>query len=327
MNPIFLLVAMALLAKSSWIQALAIVLCVVAFFAVNLIWSQESMLYVPCVMPGMQRPSDNPPGYKSPAEKNLAFEDVNITTADGFHIHGWFIPSPSSASTAPTLLFCHENAGNIGLRIPNFERMRENLGVNILAIDYRGYGCSEGFPSEEGLIEDALCAWKWLRDKAEKEEIDGENFFVFGRSLGGAVAVALASTLQQREERGPRGVILENTFLSIGEMVDTLFPFIAFKCLKDRFLRLRWHSIERIRDVEVPLLFLCGEKDEVVPPDHMVRLEKSAVRSRLHRLVLFAEGQHNDTWEKGGDRYWEAQAGFMAECCPSAVAGVVKNQG
>jgi len=318
---------MVLLAKSSWIQALGIVLCMVAFFAVNLIWSQESMLYVPCVMPGMQRPSDNPPGYKSPAEKNLAFDDVNLTTADGFHIHGWFIPSPSPASTAPTLLFCHENAGNVGLRIPNFERMREKLGVNILAIDYRGYGCSEGFPSEEGLIEDALCAWKWLQGKAEKKEIDGEKLFVFGRSLGGAVAVALASTLQQRDERRPRSDILENTFLSIGDMVDTLFPIIAFKCLKDRFLRLRWHSIDRIRDVEVPLLFLCGEKDEVVPPDHMVRLEKSAVRSKSHRLELFAEGQHNDTWEKGGDRYWEAQAGFVAECCTSAITGVVKNQG
>jgi pimeloyl-ACP methyl ester carboxylesterase len=317
MNPVFLLLAMVLLAKSSWIQALGIVLFMVAFFAVNLIWSQESMLYVPCVMPGMQRPSDNPAGYRSPAEKSLAFEDVNLTTADGFHIHGWFIPSPSSSSTAPTLLFCHENAGNVGLRIPNFERMREKLQVNILAIDYRGYGCSEGFPSEEGLIEDALCSWKWLQAKAEKKEIDGDKLFVFGRSLGGAVAIALASTLQQRDERGPCGMILENTFLSIGDMVDTLFPIIAFKCLKDRFLRLRWHSFERVRDVEVPLLFLCGEKDEVVPPVHMVKLEKSAVRSRSHRLVLFAEGQHNDTWEKCGERYWEAQASFMAECCPS----------
>merc|ERR1719510_1078906 len=228
---------------------------------------QESMLYVPCVLPGVQKPNDNPEGLRSPADRGLTYEDVVLETADQLRIHAWFIPVSEGSEQAPTILFFHANAGNIGLRIPNFAHIVDKLHANVFALDYRGYGHSDGSPSEEGLIEDALSAWRWLRSAGEAGHIDMDRLFVFGRSLGGAVAVALARTLQQRGEEKPVpcGIILENTFLSVSALVDSLFPLIAWKSLKDRFLRLRWETVDRIRDIEVPLLFLTGEKDEMIP--------------------------------------------------------------
>lgn len=317
MPPLILLLVVLLFLNTSWVVAVFLLLGVAAFFVVNIITRQESMLYVPCVLPGVQKPSDNPEGFRSPADCGLAYEDVNLKTADGLRIHAWFIRAASNSAAAPTVLFCHANAGNIGLRIPNFAHIVEKLHANILALDYRGYGLSEGSPSEEGLIEDALSAWKWLREAGEAGRLDAERVFVFGRSLGGAVAVALVRTLQQRDEATslPCGIILENTFLSISTVVDSIFPLIAFKSLKDRFLRLKWETEERIKEVEVPLLFLSGEKDEMIPPWHSKVLHQRAEKSPLRRSAIFPEGSHNDTWEKGGDRYWEAQEGFISDCC------------
>jgi len=302
--------------STSWHVAALMILGMVLLFAVNLITRQESMLYVPCVRAGMQRPSDNPPGMQSPADSGLKFEDVNLKTSDGVRIHGWFMPYQDKASTSPTVLFCHANAGNIGLRVPNYAQMMEKLEANIFALDYRGYGNSEGEPSEEGLIEDGLCAWQWLQSAAEDGRLDGKRIFVFGRSLGGAVSIALARSLATQSDASvqPCGLILENTFMSISALVDTLFPIIAFDFLKDRFLRLRWESSERIKDVEVPLLFLTGMQDELVPPSHSAGLLARAEKSPLKRQARFPEGTHNDTWEKGGAKYWQEMVDFVEEC-------------
>jgi len=313
MLPILVMLGVLLAMNTSWTMTLLLIVMAVALFAGNLIMRQETIVYVPQVMPGMQKPSDNPEGMRSPADKGLKFEDVHMRTSDGINIHAWFMPASEDCSKAPTILFCHANAGNIGLRIPNFAKMVETLQVNIFALDYRGFGNSEGTPSEPGLIEDALSSWEWLQGAAKSGRIDGERIFVFGRSLGGAVSIALAHTLQQRGSPLPKGLLLENTFMSISALVDTLFPFIAYKALKDRFLRIHWESIERVKDLTVPLLFLTGEKDELIPPSHSGALKRQAEKSKLRRQVLYPEGMHNDTWEKGGEQYWKDMAQFIAD--------------
>ncbi|CAE8676559.1 unnamed protein product [Polarella glacialis] len=328
MFPVVVGLGLVLLMNTSWLMAVVLIICVVIFFIVNLIMRQESMLYVPCVMAGMQKPSDNPEGMRSPEDKGLKFEDVYLQTGDGLRIHGWFMPVGDEAATksAPTLLFCHANAGNIGLRVPNFAEILIKLRVNVFALDYRGFGESEGTPSEEGLIEDALSAWRWLWQAADAGRIDGSQMFVFGRSLGGAVAIALAAALQERSERpAPRGLILENTFTSISAVVDALFPILAIPYLKKRFLRLKWESMERVRDLEVPLLFLTGQKDEMIPTAHSQQLHARAEKSKLRRHVFFPEGSHNDTWEKGGEQYWEVQASFLQECVRASVGFKLKS--
>jgi len=320
MSPIILMFALLLFVNTSWVLACVLILLVVVLFLANLIIRQESILYVPDVAPGMHTPLDNPEGLRSPADSGLTYEDVHMDTADGLRIHAWFIPVSEGSSTAPTLLFCHANAGNIGLRVPNFAQIVEKLHANIFALEYRGYGHSEGSPTEEGLMEDALSSWQWLRSAANSGRIDGQKIFVFGRSLGGAVSVALAWSLQMRGESPPRGLILENTFVSIGAVVDAMFPFLAYKPLKKRFLRVKWETIERIKNIEVPLLFLSGQKDEIIPPWHTKALHTGATKSPVNRVIEFPEGQHNDTWEKGGSKYWEVQADFIKECLSSNSA-------
>eukprot|EP00928_Gymnodinium_smaydae_P075637 TRINITY_DN58647_c0_g1_i1.p1 TRINITY_DN58647_c0_g1~~TRINITY_DN58647_c0_g1_i1.p1 ORF type:complete len:341 (+),score=58.89 TRINITY_DN58647_c0_g1_i1:127-1149(+) len=334
MNVLFLGCLLMLLMNTSWKICLALMLGMVILFLVNIITRQESMLYVPCVMPGMQTPNDNPEGMRSPKDKGMDFEDVYLETADGVRIHGWFIPVQARVEengeqvdaeltkNAPTFLFCHENAGNIGLRMTNFIAIRNKLQVNILAFDYRGYGHSEGTPSEEGLIEDALTNWRWLSKAVEAGRLNGNKLYVFGRSLGGAVTVALAKTLQDdKAALQPAGLILENTFVSINALVDSLFPILAFKSLKEKFLRLRWVTEERIPSVTCPMLFITGEKDEIVPASHSAHLRSKCESSVLVKSIVFENGMHNDTWEKGGERYWAAQLKFIEECQSKQTPG------
>ena len=101
---------------------------------------QESILYIPVLPSGEKTPAELPSGYQHPGQRNIPYEDVHITTPDGEKIHGWFIPAPHQrASSAPTLLFCHENAGNIGARMDEFQQLHRRLGINLLAFDYREY--------------------------------------------------------------------------------------------------------------------------------------------------------------------------------------------
>ena len=94
----------------------------------------------------------------------MNYEDVYFVTQDGVRIHGWWIPAPRGGPTnPPTILFCHENAGNIGLRIPEYIKVHQELKVNQFVFDYRGYGNSAGVPGEEGMILDSLAAFNWLQ--------------------------------------------------------------------------------------------------------------------------------------------------------------------
>ena len=179
--------------------------------------SNKNIRYVPVLQPGMVKPEDNPAGWRNPRELALRYEDVYMKTADGFQIHAWWMPAkaPADGKAAPTILFCHANAGNIGHRLPNFADLVKTCGANVFAFDYRGFGNSEGKPSEEGIILDGLASLKELKKRFKIDEV-----FIFGRSLGGAVAVSLVQTIEEYPAETKanfpriRGVMLENTFTS-----------------------------------------------------------------------------------------------------------------
>merc|ERR1711879_213240 len=122
----------------------------------------------------------------------------------------------------------------------------------------------------------------------------------------------------------PRGLILENTFTSIGILAAGLFPFLgpflSVETVKKRLLRIRWETLERIREVTLPILFISGEQDTLIPPAHMETLRKAAGKAKIRRFVTIPEGTHNDTWMTGGQKYWQAQESFMEECAPSSEA-------
>lgn len=114
------------------------------------------MLYVPSTP--IHHMKDNPERYRSPAERRMHFDDVNIVASDGTKLHGWLIYHPEQNKNCDTIVFMHENAGNIGLRMDYFAMLHTVGKVNILCVAYRGYSDSEGLPSEAGIKLDAQAA-------------------------------------------------------------------------------------------------------------------------------------------------------------------------
>lgn len=133
-------------------------------------------------------------------------------------------------------------------RLPDVRAYHES-GYNILMLSYRGYGQSDGSPSEKGFRRDASAALEYISDR--DDVIDKERIFLFGRSIGAACAIALASSEQGKGVI--RGLVLENTFTSINDMIDVVIPVLKFA---KPFNRNKWNSLENIRDIRVPILFL-----------------------------------------------------------------------
>ena len=272
-----------------------------------LYFRQNTMLYVNT----MKSYQAQPPRFNMPD-----YEEVWLTTRDGVRIFAWLIRGPRPAE-APTMMFFHGNAGTIAERLPNAEGLIKHTGCNLLLVEYRGYGTSGGDPTEAGLLADGQAALDHLRGR---KDIDTDNLLVFGRSLGGAVAIALAHA----NEGALRGMIVENTFTSIREMAGALFPFLAvlpdawFEALLDN----HWHSDEIIGALRLPSLFLAGKQDEIVPPPQMVelwdRLRGAGEPPQHSAFVPFPAGKHNDTWTLPG--YYAPIARFLRAAAKPGTA-------
>ena len=256
-------------------------------------------------------------------------------------LHSWLLyhsdtngsTGTSTGTVRPTLIFFHGNAGNIGLRLPNAHRMFTHLNVNVWLIEYRGYGDSEGVPSEKGLKADAEGVWDYIIQK-KLEHVDRRKVFVFGRSLGGAVAFHLVQYAEQmyydllegknKNKKNmmmnglsptlPAGILVENTFTCIADMVDHLLPVVA--PLKSIVLRISWDSFSIVSRLTTPTLFLAGAKDTLVPHEQMLKLHRERRRSKINSLVrmhIVKDGTHNETWLQGGKEYWMAIRSFLNE--------------
>lgn len=271
---------------------------------------QEHLLFQPRVFPQHVRPCDNPPGMREPSEVGLEFEDVRLAASDGTALHAWLIRPEDVAQRREraTLLFFQENAGNMGMRMENLKLLHDALDCNIFVLSYRGYGESDGVPSEDGLYLDAEAALQWVR---ARQDLDSTRLILFGRSLGGAVALDLAAKHERDADGGISCVVVENTFASISHMVDLLFPYLSFAKLW--ILRMKWESLLKIRDITKPILFLSGARDEIVPASQMQSLFEAAVSSPHKEMVVFPEGQHNDTWRQGGAEYVRRLQAFVRQ--------------
>eukprot|EP00753_Platysulcus_tardus_P020443 PLAT8056.2.p1 GENE.PLAT8056.2~~PLAT8056.2.p1 ORF type:complete len:298 (+),score=116.54 PLAT8056.2:1-894(+) len=243
---------------------------------IMLYFNQGRLLYLPR-MPGVpERPADNPRGYRSPEEHGLRYEVINTKADDGHPVLAWLVKADEGSAAAPTLVFFHGNAGNFALRMPNIVSLVRRLRTNVLMVEYRGYGDVPGTPDEAGMKVDAEAAVGALLSRTD---IHSERIFLFGRSLGGAVSFAVADRMADKLA----GVVVENTFTSISAMVDVLFPLLS--SLKQYLLTLRWDSLAVVRRLDLPLLFVSGEQDELVPPKHMSQLyDASIVRAAAARL-------------------------------------------
>ncbi|PFH32610.1 phospholipase/carboxylesterase [Besnoitia besnoiti] len=306
--PSILLAVAGFAARATWVGGL-LLSCLV-----GLLWYfQEKLLFYPGVPQGFETPDKNPKGLRSPAERGLPFEELWVKTVDGVKLHCWLIKQklPQVAAHAPTLIFFHGNAGNVGFRLPNVELLYKHVGVNVLLVSYRGYGYSEGSPTEAGVYRDGEAALDMLVEKQKELQIDANRLFLFGRSLGGAVAIDLAV---QRSHQ-IRGVIVENTFTSLIDMILIVFPFLRpFQRLVRVVQRLYMDNGEKMKRLRLPILFISGMKDELVPSRHMKQLFEWCA-SPLKEKEEVPLGGHNDTWEWaiGGKNYYERIAAFIQQ--------------
>src|SRR5581483_4444145 len=204
-------------------ELLKLILLVVAALVIGWLgirWLEQALVYHPDRNLSM-----------IPNSFGLPFEELRLTAEDGASIHGWFLPAPSS-KPGYAILFCHGNAGNISHRLTK-SRLLRPLGLAILLFDYRGYGRSEGTPSEEGTYWDAEAAYRYLVDK---KGYSPDRIVLYGESLGAAVALELAL------RRASRALILESPFTSVPDMGQRIFPYLPLRWL----LRYRYDNLAKI---------------------------------------------------------------------------------
>ena len=226
----------------------------------------------------------------APERMGVSVEEVWLRTEDGVRIHAFWLPREGAE---PALLFLHGNAGNASHRLPNAVAL-QRLGASVLLLDYRGYGRSEGTPSEAGVYADARAGLAWLGARGFADE----RLFVFGRSLGGGVAVQVA------RDRELGGVILESTFASISDLVNRIFPVPL-----GVFVRGRFPSDRVIPSLRAPVLFFHGDRDRTVPIESGRRLFQLAPEPK--RFEVLRGAGHNDTVQVGGHAYLEKIRAFL----------------
>ena len=219
-------------------------------------------------------PSVYPAGYWD--RVNLEYEDAHFEAADGTKLHGWYVRHNNPRAL---LLFAHGNAGNISHRAQIVADMVARLHVNVLIFDYRGYGRSQGSPSEPGILADARAARRWLAGRAEVPE---QEIVLFGESLGGGVMVDLAA------QDGARGLILHNTFSSLPEVGAYHYRWLPVRW----FMRTRMDSAAKVVHYRGPLIQIHGGSDTIVPMPIGRQLFENANEPK--RWVTIAGGDHND---------------------------------
>jgi hypothetical protein len=231
----------------------------------------------------------------TPQAEGLAYEDVWFPASDGVVLHGWLVPAPGARVT---LLWFHGNAGNIGDRVPNIVFLHRRLRANVFIFDYRGYGRSQGSHfdlSEEATYRDGEGALAYLGTRAD---LGRTQIVYFGRSLGAAIAVEMA------RRQPPAALILESPFTTLKDIARVHYPFLPLS-----FLRTKYESLRKIREIRVPLLILHGDRDEVVPLEHARRLH--AVANEPKHLYVIRGAHHNDTYVVGGAAYLDMWARFL----------------
>lgn len=260
-------------------------------------------------------PAKYPEGYwaveKIPAAEGQVvprIEDCEFKAEDGTRLHGWYatphkrrggelVPLPSDM----VLLWFHGNAGNITHRFDMITGLME-LPVEVFIIDYRGYGKSEGTPSERGIYQDARAAWDYL---TAERRVPPDRIIIFGKSLGSAPAVDLASKVEAA------GLIVQSGFTSGADMAATILPF-----LPSVLLRTKMDSVGKIAAVAYPKLFIHSPVDEVVPYKLGRRLFEAAPEPK--RFYEVGRAPHNETYIVGGKAYFNALREFIESCKPSS---------
>lgn len=236
----------------------------------------------------------------------MPYEDVEILTSDKIKLKGWLLKQ-KEPKNAPTVVFFHENAGNLGARLFYLQNYYQKVQPNILIVAYRGYDESEGQPNEPGIKKDCEAIMEYVHTA---KDLDQSKIFLHGRSLGGATSIYSASL----NKFPVKGLIVENTFISLENLVCDLLP--PFKLFAKLLVRNKWLSIDTIKNVQCPILFIKSLKDELIHPKHMDQLYNSVGVPK--QMYVIANGDHNSNWTVDMDHYFMTLSNF--------IANVLKNE-
>lgn len=232
----------------------------------------------------------------TPGDMGFDFENVMFETDDSVQLHGWYIPANDAEFT---LLFCHANGGNIMHRLDSINIFHK-LGVNCFIFDYRGYGNSQGRLTEEGTYQDAMAAYKWL---TEEKKVSPETIIILGKSLGGSIAAQLATKVTAG------GLVVEGAFTSYADIGRKFYPYMPVRW----FTRFNYNTIDYIRNVECPVMFIYSRNDEIIPFEFGPALYEAANEPKEFVEIF---GSHNDGFLVSGEIYkqaWIKWLNFLGE--------------
>jgi len=211
-----------------------------------------------------------------PSDKGVDYEEVFFETQDGLKLNGWFVPAKDAHCT---VLYFHGNAGNISLRT-EIARLFHLKNFDFFIIDYRGFGKSQGSPHEKGTYLDALAAYEYL---VKVKGVPAEKIAIYGKSLGAAVAIDLAS----KKKAG--ALISESGFTSVADLGRDIYKFIPLWL----FVTQKYDSIKKVGSIKTPKLIIHSKNDEIVPFRHAERLFAAAGEPKEFYVM---EGGHNDAF-------------------------------
>ncbi|MBT5027040.1 MAG: alpha/beta hydrolase [Nitrospina sp.] len=267
------------------VQFVGLLVFLLLVYAAFLLSSENKIIF---------HPSRYPDGFWNPASQGVLAQDIYFTAEDGVKLHGWFIPAENAVAT---LLWFHGNAGNISHRLDNIQRL-VRLNLNVFIFDYRGYGRSEGVPSEAGIYKDSQAAYDAV---LRLDGVSVDTLFLFGRSLGGICAVQTAMNWPAK------GLLLESVFTNSSDMARKIFPLIPLGWA----MKSKLDAVSKVPHLRLPKLFLHGTDDEIVPYDMGRKLFDAAAEPKTFYSI--AGAGHNDTYVLGGDEYFNALNQFITE--------------
>jgi hypothetical protein len=232
----------------------------------------------------------------TPDKINLKFDEIGLETADKVKLSAWWTPNDNARAT---LIFSHGNGGNIGNRLDKL-KIFHDLGLNVLLYDYRGYGKSEGRPSENGLYADAQSAYDFaVNDK----KIPADQIISYGESLGGSVAAHLAANNKVK------AVILDSTFTNLEDMARLRMPLLA------GLAKSKFDTLADVANIKSPVLVLHSPNDEIIPYAQGQKLY-AAVKTSKQFVIL--QGDHNNGFWKSKNTYVKGLDDFItAHVSPS----------
>ncbi len=242
-----------------------------------------------------------------PSHVGLRYEDVWLMADDGNRTHAWFIrgaESEDSGQRRIIMLITHGNGGNISIRLDQYlEFVKRYRFVDIFALEYRGYGLSEGQPSEEGIAMDALAGRRWIDERIQASDVPEPSVLYFGRSLGGAVATRLAATMP------PDGLILECPISSIPDLAKTVTPWRFLPV--EKFIHNRFDAVLHAGEVQCPVLVMHSEFDEIIPIEDGRKVFDAAQGPK--RFYVIKGAPHNGADYHDPEGYYAAIGEFIAE--------------